>query len=189
MAVNYFAAYIGIPLSHLIVTITGIFLSPVKPHWHCWAIVNILSLTKISSMATPIASPAQRPESISIAPLLQRLAYPAAAGIRVSAQDLADVSAEEIASAFALIFEDRLSHIQTAALLTLLHSTGKDRQPDVIAKCSQCMREAACQVEKAPLIEIMKSRNMKAGNYEGGLVCATTSILSLSHIDKLRCIV
>ncbi|CAI7610043.1 unnamed protein product [Penicillium palitans] len=120
-------------------------------------------------MATPIASPAQRPESISIAPLLQRLAYPAAAGIRVSAQDLADVSAEEIASAFALIFEDRLSHIQTAALLTLLHSTGKDRQPDVIAKCSQCMREAACQVEKASLIEIMKSRNMKAGNYEGGL--------------------
>lgn len=178
MAVNHFAAYIGIPLSHLIVTITGIFLSPVKPHWHCWAIVNTLSLTKISSMATPIASPAQRPESISIAPLLQRLAYPAAAGIRVSAQDLADVSAEEIASAFALIFEDRLSHIQTAALLTLLHSTGKDRQPDVIAKCSQCMREAACQVEKASLIEIMKSRNMKAGNYEGGLVCATTSILS-----------
>lgn len=176
-------------LSHLIVTIEGILLSPVKPHRDYWAILNIPSLTNISSMATPISSPSQRPESISIAPLLQRLAYPAAAGIRVSAQDLPDVTAEEIASAFALIFEDRLSHIQTAALLTLLHSTGKDRQPDVIAKCSQCMREAACQVEKAPLIKIMKSRNMKVGNYEGGLVCATTSVLSWSHIDKPRCIV
>lgn len=123
-------------------------------------------------MATSTSPPSQRPESISIAPLLQRLAYPAAAGIRVSAQDLPAVSAEEIASAFALIFEDRLSQIQTAALLTLLHSTGKDRQADVIAKCSQCMREAACQVEKGPLTKIIKSRNLKAGNYEGGLVCA-----------------
>jgi Glycosyl transferase family, helical bundle domain. len=151
--------------------------------------VKILSLTKISSMAASISSPSQQSESISIAPLLQRLAYPAAAGIRVSAQDLPPVSAKEIASAFALIFEDRLSHIQTAALLTLLHSTGKDRQPDVIAKCSECMRDAACQVEKAPLIKIMKSRNLKAGNYEGGLVCITTSILLLSHIDKPWCIV
>ncbi|KAJ5823324.1 Glycosyl transferase family 3 [Penicillium robsamsonii] len=120
-------------------------------------------------MATSIPSPSQRPEPISIAPLLQRLAYPAAAGIRVSAQDLPAVGAEEIASAFALIFEDRLSHIQTAALLTLLHSTGKDRQPDVIAKCSQCMRDAACQVERDPLTKIIKSRSLKTGNYHGGL--------------------
>jgi anthranilate phosphoribosyltransferase len=127
-------------------------------------------------MATP-SPPSQRPEPISIAPLLQRLAYPADAGLRVSAEAMATsaeaisaVSAEEIASAFALIFEDRLSHIQTAALLTLLHSTGKDRQADVIAKCSRCMREAACQVEKGPLKKIIKSRGIRDGNYQGGLV-------------------
>ena len=80
------------------------------------------------------------------------------------------MTAEEIASAFALIFEDRLSQIQTAALLTLLHSTGKDRQADVIAKCSQCMRDAACQVEKGPLKKIIKSRTLRTGNYHGGLV-------------------
>ncbi|KAJ5779480.1 hypothetical protein N7457_007200 [Penicillium paradoxum] len=111
----------------------------------------------------------QRPEQISISPLLQRLAYPAAAGIRVSAEDLPEVTAEEIASAFALIFEDRLSHIQTAAFLTLLHSTGKDRQADVIAKCSHCMRKAACQPEQGPIMNIIRSRGMGEGNYKGGL--------------------
>jgi anthranilate phosphoribosyltransferase len=87
-----------------------------------------------------------------------------------SAEAISAVTADEIASAFALIFEDRLSHIQTAALLTLLHSTGKDRQADVIAKCSQCMREAACQVEKGPLKKIIKSRGISGGTYRGGLV-------------------
>lgn len=135
-------------------------------------------------MATPTPPP-QRPEPISISPLLQRLAYPADAGLRVSAEAMATsaeaisaVSAEEIASAFALIFEDRLSHIQTAALLTLLHSTGKDRQADVIAKCSHCMREAACQVEKGPLKKIIKSRGICDGNYQGGLVITLCSPLS-----------
>ncbi|KAJ5168254.1 uncharacterized protein N7482_003848 [Penicillium canariense] len=103
----------------------------------------------------------EKPESVSISPLLQRLAYPATADIRVSAED--------IASAFALIFEDRLSDIQTAALLTLLHSTGKDRQADVIAKCSHRMREAACQIEKAELKKVVKARGRREGNYQGGL--------------------
>ncbi|KAJ5496139.1 hypothetical protein N7539_001255 [Penicillium diatomitis] len=103
----------------------------------------------------------EKPEVVSISPLLQRLAYPATADIRVSADD--------IASAFALIFEDRLSDIQTAALLTLLHSTGKDKQADVIAKCSHRMREAASQIEKSELRKIVRTRGRREGNYQGGL--------------------
>ncbi|KAJ5606156.1 hypothetical protein N7510_008937 [Penicillium lagena] len=103
----------------------------------------------------------EKPEPVSISPLLQRLAYPASAEIRVSAED--------IASAFALIFEDRLSMIQTAALLTLLHSTRKDKEADVIAKCSHRMREAACQVEKDSLKKVVKARGKREGNYNGGL--------------------
>ncbi|KAJ5107859.1 hypothetical protein N7456_004534 [Penicillium angulare] len=102
-----------------------------------------------------------KPEVVSISPLLKRLAYPATAEIRVSADD--------IASAFALIFDNRLSDIQTAALLTLLHSTGKDKHPDVIAKCSHRMREAACTVEKSTLRQVVKKRGQAEGNYNGGL--------------------
>ncbi|KAJ9196181.1 hypothetical protein DTO164E3_6478 [Paecilomyces variotii] len=109
-----------------------------------------------------MAAPAEeKPEPVSISPLLKSLAYPAAGEIQVSA--------EEIASAFALIFEDRISVIQTAALLTLLHSTGKDRESDVIAKCSQRMREAASQIEKQSLKKAVKARGRKEGNYRGGL--------------------
>jgi anthranilate phosphoribosyltransferase len=122
-------------------------------------------------METPTTSAQKRPDPISISPLLQRLAYPpTAGGLQLSAEKIAEVGADEIAAAFALIFEDRLSHIQTAALLTLLHSTGKDRDPAVIAKCSHCMREAACQAEKGSLKKILKARGRKEGNYQGGLV-------------------
>lgn len=103
----------------------------------------------------------QQAEHVSISPLLQRLAYPATQ---------IPVEATEIASAFALIFEDRLSAIQTAALLTLLHSTGKDKEPSVIAQCSQRMREAACQVDKSTLKQVIKARGKKEGQYRGGLV-------------------
>lgn len=99
-------------------------------------------------------------EHVSISPLLQRLAYPATQ---------VPVEASEIASAFALIFEDRLSAIQMAALLTLLHSTGKDKEADVIAKCSHRMREAASQVERSALKQALKARGKKEGNYKGGL--------------------
>lgn len=103
----------------------------------------------------------EKPEVISISPLLKRLAYPATADIQVSAED--------IASAFALIFEDRLSDIQTAALLTLLHSTGKDKDAAVIAKCSHRMREAATQIDKASLKKAVKARGKPEGKYNGGL--------------------
>ncbi|OJJ57508.1 hypothetical protein ASPSYDRAFT_59025 [Aspergillus sydowii CBS 593.65] len=102
----------------------------------------------------------QKPESISISPLLKRLAYPAS--------EVA-VEATEIASAFALIFEDRLSDIQTAALLTLLHSTQLDKNAEVIAKCSYRMREAASHTDKAALTQAIQSRGKHEGNYKGGL--------------------
>lgn len=111
-------------------------------------------------------TPNQKPEPVSISPLLKRLAYPATE---------IPVAADEIASAFALIFEDRLSIIQTAALLTLLHSTGKDRQADVIAKCSERMREAASQTDKVSLKKVLEKRARKEGNYKGGVVSRGTA--------------
>ncbi|KAE8396509.1 anthranilate phosphoribosyltransferase [Aspergillus alliaceus] len=101
-----------------------------------------------------------QPGQVSISPLLQKLAYPTE-HLRVDAAD--------IASAFALIFEDRLSAIQTAALLTLLHSTGRDRDAEVIAKCSHRMREAASQVDRPTLKRAIKARGKKEGSYKGGL--------------------
>ena len=103
-----------------------------------------------------------QPEAVSIAPLLKRLAYPARSKITVSA--------EEIASAFALCFDNRMSIVQTAAFLTLLHSTGKDKDPDVIAKCAKRMRDAANQVERAQLRKVVRRRGRKMGSYRGGLV-------------------
>ena len=105
----------------------------------------------------------QKPQHVSISPLLKRLAYPATER---------RVEASEIASAFALIFEDGISHIQTAALLTLLHSTGLDRDAEVIAKCSHRMREAARQVDRPTLKAAIKSRVKQEGTYRGGLVSA-----------------
>lgn len=113
---------------------------------------------------------ATKPESVSISPLLQRLAYPDAGKIQVSA--------EEIAAAFALIFEDRLSLIQTAALLTLLHSTGLDRDSKVIALCSHRMREAASTVDRSALKAVVRARGKTEGNYNGGLVCSCFLLLN-----------
>ena len=102
-----------------------------------------------------------QPGQVSISPLLQKLAYPS---------EKLPVEAADIASAFALIFEDRLSAIQTAALLTLLHSTGRDRDAEVIARCSHRMREAATQVDRPTLKKVIKANGRKEGTYKGGLV-------------------
>ena len=110
----------------------------------------------------------EHPEPVSISPLLKRLAYPRDGNVTWGEQGL-DVEAEEIASAFSLIFEDRLSIIQTAAFLTLLHSTRKDRDPEVIAKCAQRMREAANPIDKPALSTAVKKRSTKHGSYRGGL--------------------
>lgn len=98
---------------------------------------------------------------VSIAPLLKKLSAPAP-------QDN-NVNAEDIALAFSRTFEDELTGTQLAALLTLLHSTGKDRRPDVIARCAQSMRDAAIQVNKQQLTKVIGKRKRGLGKYRGGL--------------------
>jgi anthranilate phosphoribosyltransferase len=112
---------------------------------------------------------ADQPEKVPITPLLKRLAYPTGN---------TDVSPEEIASAFALVFENRLTVTQLSAFLTLLHSTGKDKHPEVIVKCASRMREAASQVERSSLRTTIKRRGLKHGSYRGGLVrlCLTQGL-------------
>ncbi|MCJ1356519.1 MAG: anthranilate phosphoribosyltransferase [Icmadophila ericetorum] len=95
---------------------------------------------------------------ISIAPLLNRLVSP-------SSNQNVNVSPDEIASALALVFEDRLSPVQCASLLTILHLTQKDRDPLVIARCAQRMRQAAAQVD---LKALRRSIRTKSSDQSGG---------------------
>ena len=98
---------------------------------------------------------------IYITPLLKRL-WP-------SPSD-ANVTSDEIALAISHIFTDRLSSVQTGALLTALHFTGWDRRADVIAKCAEAMRQAAAPVDKKALAAIVERHGRKEGTYCGGLV-------------------
>ncbi|KFY06364.1 hypothetical protein V491_08679, partial [Pseudogymnoascus sp. VKM F-3775] len=98
---------------------------------------------------------------ISITPLLKRM-WPA--GIEPH------VSADEIAAAISHIFTNQLSPVQIGALLTCLHFTGRDRTADVIAKCAKAMREAATQLDRDSLAEVVKRKDMGEGQYKGGLV-------------------
>lgn len=100
-----------------------------------------------------------RQSSISIADLLKKLHKPTVYG-RASAAD--------IAASFALIFEEsRLSPVQTATFLTLLTTTLRDRDADVIAACAAQMRSAALAVDLSRLKAIIKPRH--EGLYYGGL--------------------
>lgn len=81
-----------------------------------------------------------------------------------------NVTAEEIALAISHIFTDQLSPVQTGALLTCLHFTGWDRRADVIAKCATAMRDAASQIDREGLEEVVKARGRPEGDYHGGLV-------------------
>jgi len=101
------------------------------------------------------------PQNISITPLLRRL-WPDP-GER-------SVTAEEIALAISHIFTDQLSSVQTGALLTCLHFTGWDRRADVIAKCSQAMRDAAEPMNMEDLRKVVEQRGKVIGDYRGGLV-------------------
>lgn len=101
------------------------------------------------------------PRHVSIAPLLKKLSSPAP-------QDNS-VNAEDIALAFSRTFEDQLNGTQLASLLTLLHSTGKDRHPDVIAKCAESMRNAANPANKQKLRKAVGKRKRGVGSYRGGL--------------------
>jgi len=98
---------------------------------------------------------------VSITPLLKRL-WP------TPTQN--EVNADEIATAVSHIFTNSLTPVQTGALLTALNFTGLDRQPEVLSKCAQAMRNAAAQVDKRALREVIRKRGKKEGTYRGGLV-------------------
>lgn len=99
--------------------------------------------------------------AINITPLLKKLHKPLVHG---------HATAEEISAAFALIFEEnRLSQIQAATFLTLLSTTSRDKDADVIAACAARMREAAYKVDLEPLCTLIQHGGRAGGNYHGGL--------------------
>jgi anthranilate phosphoribosyltransferase len=98
---------------------------------------------------------------VSITPLLKRLWHESPA---------TKPDADEIAAALALIFTNSLSEVQTGALLTCLHFTDRDRQADVLAKCSKAMRDCSAKIDVKELEELLASRGRKEGGYHGGLV-------------------
>lgn len=97
----------------------------------------------------------------SITPLLKRLWHESPA---------TKPTADEIAAALSLIFTNSLSEVQTGALLTCLHFTDRDRQADILAKCSKAMRDFATGIDVQGLEELVKKRGRKEGGYQGGLV-------------------
>ncbi|KAL8929832.1 MAG: hypothetical protein Q9208_000976 [Pyrenodesmia sp. 3 TL-2023] len=101
--------------------------------------------------------------NISISGLLRDLS-----GNADTTGSLKAATADEIAAAVSLIFDNRLSETQCAALLTCLHFTGRDRDPLVLAKCGQQMRDAATQVDRQALRKVVRTRGRKEGSYRGG---------------------
>ena len=107
-----------------------------------------------------MTGPVQHSTYISIADLLKKLHKP-------ETHD-SPATAEDIAASFALIFEEnRLSPVQTATFLTLLATSSRDRDPDVIAACAAQMRIAALPVDVPRLKAVIKPRH--EGRYYGGL--------------------
>ncbi|RMZ80359.1 hypothetical protein DV738_g2851, partial [Chaetothyriales sp. CBS 135597] len=119
------------------------------------------------SASLPLRQP-QPPQYVSIAPLLRALSSPPPHSEHHPAYT---ISSSDIALAFSRTFENLLSPTQLAALLTLLHSTGRDRHPDVIAKCAASMRDAAIQVDAKVLAPVLgkRKRLLAKGGYQGGL--------------------
>lgn len=107
------------------------------------------------------AAASEQDVKTSITPLLKRLWHE-------SPQTKPD--AGEIAAALALIFTNSLSEVQTGALLTCLHFTDRDRQADVLAKCSKAMRDFSTGIDVQGLEQLLKERGRKEGAYHGGLV-------------------
>lgn len=108
--------------------------------------------------------PATSPNTLSISPLLKTLVK------NFTGQgEVRDDEATEIAAALALIFENRLSDVQCSSLLSLLSISGKDRNPSVLAKCAERMRDAAAQVEPEMLLKGLVSGKRYEGSYVGGL--------------------
>lgn len=110
-------------------------------------------------MATTVS---EEDSKTSITPLLKRLWHESPA---------TKPTAAEIAAALSLIFTNSLSEVQTGALLTCLHFTDRDRQADVLSKCSEAMRNYATGIDTAGLSKLLAERGRKEGDYHGGLVC------------------
>jgi len=99
--------------------------------------------------------------NISIQPLLKQLYEP---------QKHGKASADEIAAGFSLFFEeDRLSEAQAIEFLTLLSTTSRDKDADVIAACAAQMREVALPVNLEHLRTIIEHHGRGQGSYHGGL--------------------
>lgn len=83
----------------------------------------------------------------------------------------AKATTTEIVEAVALIFQNKLSPVQTASLLSLLNITGLDQDPRIIAGCAARMREAGLRVECERVLEILGLRQAEKleGSYLGGL--------------------
>ncbi|KAJ5728859.1 uncharacterized protein N7483_003367 [Penicillium malachiteum] len=68
-----------------------------------------------------------------------------------------------------MILQNLISDVQVVAFLTLLRSTNKDRDPDVVARCAKHMIDAASRVDIESLRNVIKLNDQPAGNYQGGL--------------------
>ncbi|KAF2085118.1 anthranilate phosphoribosyltransferase [Saccharata proteae CBS 121410] len=112
----------------------------------------------MSTSSAPTTEP-----KISITPLLKRL-WP-----DLPVPNAPPVTAEEIALAISHIFTNSLSPVQTGALLTALHFKEYDRKADVLFRCAGAMREAAAQVDKKALHQVLRNKGHKEGSYRGGL--------------------
>lgn len=106
-----------------------------------------------------MATDLELPQIISISPLLASL----------SSFEYHDVAHSAIAFALGLIFDNKLSPVQCASLLTLLRSTRRDQEPLVIAACAARMRAVASQVDRKALQEVIRQRGRKEGGYYGGI--------------------
>ena len=96
---------------------------------------------------------------VSITPLLKKLIDPYSGA----------ATSDEIAAGLALIFDNQLSQTQCASLLTLLQSTGRGWDSEVVAKCATQMRAAADQVDRRQLRKTVQTWERHEGSYMGGL--------------------
>jgi len=103
----------------------------------------------------------QKEEMVSITGLLKRM-WPM--------QSANSVSHVEIATAISHIFTNSLSPVQTGALLTALHFTDLDRQPQVLAACASVMLDSAAVIDRKEIKQALGKRKRREGRYRGGLV-------------------
>lgn len=114
---------------------------------------------------------------VDIRPLLQRL-WPD--------PEKENVTAQEIANDIALIFENKLSPVQTGSLLTALHFTGWDRRADVLAEASAAMRRHAAKIDFQSLEAAISKRRRPEGKYQGGLVSVPQGLERVGKATALK---